>query len=54
MGVSLIFALANFNPRPLCRGRPGRVPKSYGKKKISIHAPYAGGDVDLLLKILLA
>ena len=34
----------NFNPRPLCRGRPIRFLCAQSAGYISIHAPYAGGD----------
>ena len=35
----------HFNPRPLCRGRPCWLKYSCTAAQISIHAPYAGGDL---------
>ena len=40
--------IVNFNPRPLCRGRLKINPDMADAVKISIHAPYAGGDQDTI------
>ena len=34
----------SFNPRPLCRERPGRSVLCHRMRPVSIHAPYAGSD----------
>ena len=41
-----------FNPRPLCRGRQYSFARSVSLYSISIHAPYAGGDLNIVLGVV--